>query len=55
MNCTELAISHTIGPYGFTPVILAFGEQPRLQFENYEQQTQTTVKRVDLMITARRD
>lgn len=45
-------MSHTIGPEGFTPAILAFGAQPRLPFGNYDQQPQTVTNRMDLMTTA---
>lgn len=51
----NLAISHTIGPEGFTPAILAFGAQPRLPIGNYDQQPQTSLNQMDLMTTARRE
>lgn len=34
----NLAMSHTIGPEGFTPAILAFDAQPRLPVVIYDQQ-----------------
>lgn len=38
IDYVNLAMSHTVGPEGFLPAILAFGAQPRLPIENYEQQ-----------------
>lgn len=55
VDYANLAMSHTIGPEGFTPAILAFGAQPRLPIGNYDQQTQTVTNRMDLMTTARRE
>lgn len=50
----NLGILNSIGPEEFTPALLAFGAQPRLQIGNYEQQPQTTPNRTDPMIAARR-
>lgn len=55
IDYANLAMSHTIGPEGFTPAILAFGAQPRLLVGNYKQQPQTVTNRMDLMTTARRE
>lgn len=54
VDYANLAMSHTIGPEGFTPAILAFGAQPRLPIGDYDQQPQTVINRMDLMTTARR-
>lgn len=55
IDYANLAMSHTIGPEGFTPAILAFGAQPRLPIGEYTQQPQTVINRMDLMTTARRE
>lgn len=55
VDYANLAMSHTVGPEGFTPAILAFGAQPRLPLGNYEQQPQSSLNRMDLMTTARRE
>lgn len=55
VDYANLAMSHTVGPEGFTPAILAFGAQPRLPIGNYEQQPQSSLNRMDLMTTARRE
>jgi len=55
IDYANLSMSHTIGPDGFTPAILAFGAQPRLPIGNYEQEPQSVVNRMDLMSTARRE
>lgn len=41
---SNLAMSHTFGPEGFTPAIRAFGTHPRLLISNYEQQPQIVTK-----------
>lgn len=55
LDYANLAMSHTVGPEGFTPAILAFESQPRLPIGNYIQQPQTVVNRMDLMSSARRE
>ena len=55
IDYANLAMSHTIGPEGFTPAILAFGAQPRLPVGNYNQMPQTCVNRMDLMQVARKE
>ena len=51
----NMAMSHTLGPEGFTAAILAFGTQPRLPIGNYDQHPQTVLNRMDLMTTAKRE
>lgn len=48
-------MSHTVGPDGFTPAILAFGAQPRLPVWNYNQMPEPCVNRMDLMQIARNE
>ena len=55
IDYATLAMSHTIGPEGFTPAMLAFGAKPRLPIGSYEQQSQTVTNRMDPMTTARRE
>lgn len=55
LDYANLAMSHSIGPEGFTPAILAFGAQPRLPIGNYSQQPQTAINKMDLMTIARRE
>lgn len=50
-----LAMSHTVGPKGFNPVILAFGAQPLLPIRNYEQLPQVSINRMDLTQISRRE
>lgn len=54
IDYANLAMSHKIGPEGFTPAILAFGAQPLISIGNYEQLPQTATNRMYLMKTARR-
>lgn len=39
IDYANLAMSHTIGPEGFTPAILSIGAQPRLPVGNYTNAT----------------
>lgn len=55
IDYSNLAMSHTVGPEGFTPAILAFGAQPRLPIGQYDQMPQTSINRMDLMTAARRE
>lgn len=55
LNYANLAMSHTIGPEGFTPAILALGAQTRLPIRNHTKQPQTVVNRMDLMTIACRE
>lgn len=55
VDYANMAMSHTVGPEGFTPAILAFGAQPRLPIGNYEQMPQSVLNRMDLMTLARRE
>lgn len=53
LDYENLVMSHTTGPEGFTPAILAFDAQPRLPLGNHHQQPQSVVNRMDLVSTAR--
>lgn len=55
LDYANLAMSHTVGPEGFTPAILEFGAQSRLTIGIYDQQPQTAVNRMELMNTTRRE
>lgn len=55
VDYASLAMSHTIGPEGFTQAIFTFGAQPRLPIGTYNQQPQTVTSRMDLMTTTRRE
>ena len=55
VDYANLAMSHTVGPEGHTPAILALGAQLRLPIGLYTQQPQTVINRMDLMSTARRE
>lgn len=52
---TNLAMSPKIGPEGCTPVILAFGTQPRLPVGQYSEIPQTLSDSMDLTTTVRRE
>lgn len=55
LDYDNLAMSHTIGPEGFTAAVVAFGDQPRLTTGIYTHQPQTVVNRMDLMTASRRE
>lgn len=55
IDYSNLAMSHTIGPEGFNPAILAFGVNPRLSIGNWDQMTQTVANWMHLMSKARRE
>lgn len=37
IDYANLAMSHTVGPEGFTPAILSFGAQPSLPIGQYDE------------------
>lgn len=55
IDYSNLAMSHTVGPEGFTPAILTFRAQPCLPIGKYEQMPQSVLNRMDLMTLARRE
>lgn len=55
VNYANQAMLHIVGPERLTPTILAFCAQFRLPIGNCKQQPQTSLNRMDLMTTARRD
>lgn len=55
LDYTNLAMSQTVRPKGFTLATLDFGAQPWLPIANYDQQPKTVVSRMYLVTTARHE